>query len=287
MRKAFVNEIVSHPIYWASMAILLISAIFLIMPELDLWTSQLFYAPQEGFWPSAHYFPYRLRELGLFLPRAAIALLVLFALARLFWPDLKKLATLPTLLFLALSALLGPGLLVNGLLKAHWGRARPIQTDLFGGEEAYTPVWVISNHCQSNCSFVSGEASIAFWLVGLLLLLPIGWRRGGLLVLASLAILISLNRIAFGGHYLSDILLAWALTGWIMLIVWQLMRSMQWLGPNAAHADKLEQGWDHIGHRLRSFLAQKAKSAEYVIHQKQQSDAQRREESRPTKKHGG
>ena len=153
MRKTFKTEAYRHPVYWATMAILLLSALFLVLPELDNWVSQLFFSPADGFWLKAHYIPLRLRKLGLFLPRAAILLLLGFALARLFWPSLKKLFPLPIVLFLGASALLGPGLLVNGLLKANWGRARPIQTDLFGGDWPFSEVWVVTDHCQSNCSF--------------------------------------------------------------------------------------------------------------------------------------
>ena len=38
-----------------------------------------------------------------------------------------------TALFLTLSLLLGPGLLVNGILKPQWGRPRPIHVTQFGG----------------------------------------------------------------------------------------------------------------------------------------------------------
>nr|WP_321481687.1 phosphatase PAP2 family protein [uncultured Cohaesibacter sp.] len=252
MRKTLVNEACRHPVYWASMAILLLSALFLILPELDLWTSQLFFSDTGGFWLKAYYMPVRLRKLGLFLPRAAILLLLGFALARLFWSSLKKLFPLPTVLFLGASALLGPGLLVNGLLKTNWGRARPIQTDLFGGAWPFSEVWVITDHCQSNCSFVSGEASMGFWLLGLVLLLPIGWRKASGWLLATLCCLISLNRIAFGGHFLSDILLSWALTGWVMLILYRLMEQAGWFGQRS---QQIEEKWDAAGHLLRARFA--------------------------------
>ncbi|WP_319497014.1 phosphatase PAP2 family protein [uncultured Cohaesibacter sp.] len=194
----------------------------------------------------------RLRALGLFLPRAAILVVIGLLVARLFWPALQKLFALSTMLYLAATALLGPGLLVNILLKANWGRARPVQTDLFGGTWPYSEVWIVTDHCQSNCSFVSGEASMAFWLLGLVFILPLGWRKGGTLVLATLGLLVSLNRIAFGGHYLSDVLLAWALTGWVMVALFQLMSKAGWLGPAA---EGLEQRWTAAGRWIARHLA--------------------------------
>nr|WP_319391502.1 phosphatase PAP2 family protein [uncultured Cohaesibacter sp.] len=252
MRNTLSKDMQDHPVFWATWAVLLISALFLIVPELDRWTSQLFYSAQDGFWLKNHYIPLRMRALGLFLPRAAILLVLGLLLARLFWPALQKLFALSTLLYLAVTALLGPGLLVNILLKANWGRARPVQTDLFGGTWPYSEVWVVTDHCQSNCSFVSGEASMAFWLVGLVLILPLGWRKGGALVLATLGLLVSLNRIAFGGHFLSDVLLAWALTGWVMVVLFQLMSKAGWFGPGA---EGLEQHWTAVGRRITPHIA--------------------------------
>ena len=40
-----------------------------------------------------------------------------------------------------LAVMLGPGLLVNGVLKPLWGRPRPVQADLFGGSQPYQHWW--------------------------------------------------------------------------------------------------------------------------------------------------
>ena len=64
--------------------------------------------------------------------------------------------------------------------------------------------------------------------------------------------LISLNRVAFGGHFLSDILLSWALTGWVMLILYRLMQQAGWFGNRA---QRIEENWDHTGQQLRARLA--------------------------------
>jgi membrane-associated phospholipid phosphatase len=101
----------------------------------------------------------------------------------------------------------GPGLLVNLFLKDHWGRPRPAMTDLFGGSLPFVPAGQWSDACLSNCSFVSGEASAIFWLLCLVPLLPAGWRRAGAVLAAALAVFASGLRIAFGGHYLSDVVL--------------------------------------------------------------------------------
>ncbi|MEZ5840483.1 MAG: phosphatase PAP2 family protein [Hyphomicrobiales bacterium] len=110
------------------------------------------------------------------------------------------------------SALIANGLVVNLMLKEHWGRARPHQTLDFGGEHAFTPAWAMSDACASNCSFVSGEASSAFWLLTAACLVPPLYRVPVGVVLAVLAGTIAFNRVAVGGHYLSDIVLSALIT---------------------------------------------------------------------------
>lgn len=102
---------------------------------------------------------------------------------------------------------LGPGLLVNGLLKAYWGRPRPVATDLFGGDQAFVAAGQWSDACLRNCSFISGEAASIFWLICLIPLLPEHYRRPGTVAIIAVAIFTAALRIAFGGHYLSDVVL--------------------------------------------------------------------------------
>jgi membrane-associated phospholipid phosphatase len=112
---------------------------------------------------------------------------------------------------------------VNSWLKGSWGRARPIQTDLFGGDAAFSPAWRVANGCEHNCSFVSGEASSAAWMVAALMLLPHRWRPWAAAPVITYAVALSLNRLAFGGHYLSDILLSWAITALVLAVLHRVM----------------------------------------------------------------
>jgi hypothetical protein len=59
----------------------------------------------------------------------------------------------------------GAGLMANVLLKDHWGRSRPIDVTQFGGNERFVAWWDPRGNCASNCSFVSGDVSGAFWTV--------------------------------------------------------------------------------------------------------------------------
>jgi membrane-associated phospholipid phosphatase len=118
----------------------------------------------------------------------------------------------------------------------------------FGGSSPYVPVWEISHLCGRNCSFVAGEPSAAAWLVGAALLLPRRWRLPGMVIAGLYAVLISVNRIAFGGHFLSDVLLSFALTFLVMAVLHRLLVAR----PPAALANPvLEANLTMLGRRLK------------------------------------
>lgn len=105
----------------------------------------------------------------------------------------------------------GAGVIVNMLLKETFGRARPLTIMEFGGDRRFTEIWEFSEACISNCSFTSGEAAGAAALFSAILVLPAMniWRRIAIaLAISFLAGTLSLNRIAFGAHFLSDVLLS-------------------------------------------------------------------------------
>lgn len=102
---------------------------------------------------------------------------------------------------------LGPGLMVNVVLKDHWGRPRPRTVDLFGGKLPFEPAGSFGGQCHDNCSFVSGEAAGVFILPLIALLAPPRWRGRLFAALAVVALAASLLRVAFGAHFLSDAVL--------------------------------------------------------------------------------
>ena len=111
-------------------------------------------------------------------------------------------------LFLATSLALGPGLVVNTLLKDHWGRARPHQIVEFGGNAHFSPAVLLSDQCARNCSFPSGHAALGFWLVAIAMVMPTAWRRIAMPIALGVGVLIGLMRIAQGAHFLSDVIAA-------------------------------------------------------------------------------
>ena len=124
--------------------------------------------------------------------------------------------------YLLTTALLGPILLVNVILKANWGRPRPVQVDLFGGDALYVEVWRITDWCEQNCSFVAGEAAAAMWLVLIAMVLPKSLRAPVTVVALIYVLLVSVNRIAFGAHFLSDVVIAFGLTLLVGAVVYQI-----------------------------------------------------------------
>ncbi|OQX09985.1 MAG: hypothetical protein BWK76_21430, partial [Desulfobulbaceae bacterium A2] len=75
-------------------------------------------------------------------------------------------------LFLALTMVVGPGLVVNGVFKDHFGRARPAEIQEFCGDKTFTPALLPADQCRKNCSFSCGHATLGFYFTALSLLLP-------------------------------------------------------------------------------------------------------------------
>jgi lipid A 4'-phosphatase len=148
----------------------------------------------------------------------------LFALLRkLAFPGLPMLISPSVAVFLLGSFLLAPGLATNLVLKDNWGRPRPNHVQQFAGSAEFQPWWRPGGDCERNCSFVSGEASQAFWMVAPASLAPPPLRPvavGGAVVFgASVGGL----RIAFGRHFVSDVLFAGVVTILIVAMLYRLL----------------------------------------------------------------
>src|SRR5256885_1834888 len=140
-----------------------------------------------------------------------------------------------TLMFLVAAVALGPGLIVNTVLKDHWGRARPSQVAEFGGARQFTAAPLLAAQCERNCAFVSGHAALGFSLVSFALLLPFGGRRKTAIAAAlGFGALVGLARMAAGAHFLTDVLYAGLITvatSWL-LYQWIVVRDV-FAGPAA------------------------------------------------------
>ncbi len=178
--------------------------VFGLWPGLDLWVSALFYTPEVGF--KIGPFLQAINDVIPWLGRALLLLtLGVLLLARVRRASvsvrLRRNAGL-----LALSLVLGLGLLVHEGLKNQWGRARPHAVTEFGGSASFSSPLQPARQCRRNCSFVSGHAATGFALTAVGLLGSARRRRRWLLIGVSSGLLIGWLRMAMGDHFLSDIL---------------------------------------------------------------------------------
>jgi lipid A 4'-phosphatase len=125
--------------------------------------------------------------------------------------------------FLIATLIVGPGLIVNLGLKDHAHRPRPVQVVEFGGADAFRPWDRFDGACVKNCSFVSGEASSGFWMVAPALAAPPPWRAPALVGAVAFGVGASVLRLAFGGHFLSDVLLGGLISVLVILVARRLL----------------------------------------------------------------
>lgn len=196
MNKKFLN--VSLYIW---VLFLVSSLVFITFPQIDLYISDLFYNGKE--FPlngSAveEFFYHSVRPVILFLALGSIAVFFynLISKNNLFGINGK------VMLYLLLVLSIAPGLVVNAMLKENWGRARPNQTMHYGGDKEFTPAFVMSN--QGGYSFSSGHTAAAFSLIGFALLAK-NRKKFWMLLAITYGVLVSLARVAAGGHFFSDV----------------------------------------------------------------------------------
>ncbi|SFJ61579.1 phosphatase PAP2 family protein [Planctomicrobium piriforme] len=126
--------------------------------------------------------------------------------------------------FLCLTCCLGPGLLVNNGLKAHWGRPRPRDTVEFGGRQQFVHVGNLGRTLP-NGSFPSGHAAIAFFVFAPAFLRCRwrGWRPVWLLTGLTFGTLVGIARVLQGGHFPTDVL--WSL-GIVYFCCWLMAAAL-------------------------------------------------------------
>jgi lipid A 4'-phosphatase len=216
-------------------ALALASALFVLMPGIDLSISGLFYTLGNGFvfGNSKPIVAIRNSGIGLtwIVSLGLIALAIWWTLRPTAvdrWPSMRPWADW---LFVTAALALGPGVLVNLIIKPIWGRARPRQILEFGGQKNFTPAWVVTDQCSWGCSFVSGEAAASAFLFVFVFIVPQRWRPLAFWLALAVTIIISFVRIAAGGHYLSDVVIASLLIILMLLILHAQIYHHTWLGP--------------------------------------------------------
>jgi len=211
---------------------LLVSTFAIAWTDADIRTSSLFFINSK--WPIGEQFPWKLLYRIDRTPAVAMAAfgLAMFAIS-MYRP--AKTAWRKPGLFLLLVLVIGPGLIVNATFKDHWGRPRPREITQFEGKKEFLHPWQ-KGISGNGRSFPSGHSSAAFYMIAPYFIYrrtkrakAYCWLAGGILF----GTLMSIARIAQGGHFLSDCL--WAL-GFVYLTALLLaaLLKLESLTPAAA-----------------------------------------------------
>jgi lipid A 4'-phosphatase len=214
-------------------------AIFAAFPGLDLLVSARYYRAGEGFVHAHDPLVRALYNWTPWLGRALVVGLLFYALlapliarwlARRGQAAAAERARGPWRHWAIVSiccALLGPGLVVEGVLKNVVGRPRPVQVVPFGGPDAYQAPFVRGADPSSHRSFVSSHAAAGFALISLGLTCSPTWRRRWLLIGIVTGGVVGMGRMLQGGHFLSDIVFAFYAV-WLSceLVAWVDRRRM-------------------------------------------------------------
>ena len=122
------------------------------------------------------------------------------------------------ILYIWLSAII-ISFIVNSVLKNGWGRARPNDVILFDGEKNFTSWIKYSNECFNNCSFVSGDSSVGFFIVCLYFITK---KVYFFYISIFLGLFFGLIRIAAGAHFLSDVLMSFIVVNLGLAIIYYI-----------------------------------------------------------------
>lgn len=208
--KSLINTVLRRPELWAFLACVIV---FLAWPQLDLIVASAFY--ENGHFYADEY-PI-VRAIYWLFARIHFLYLLGFIAAISYFSVKKQPIKRKASVFLLITLILGPGILVNIVLKDNsLGRPRPVHIQEFGGENHWTPVFHYSGECKKNCSFVSGHAAIGFYWLAFAWL---GRRKQWLIAGFSMGAIVGFTRIIQGGHFLSDVIFA----GWFTYFTYALI----------------------------------------------------------------
>ena len=199
---------------------ILLSFVLAIYPSADIGFSSIFYKGNNQFFVQ-HYLVSSVYFYEFLVRNVMMPLIIVFLL---FFPILIKLSKylknkfhiynfkIRDILFVWISALL-IAVLINFVLKNLWGRARPVDTIIFDGEKIFTPWTFYSTQCLDNCSFVSGDASVGFFIACLYYVTN---NNKFLYFSIIVGLIIGVVRIGAGAHFLSDILMSFVVVNIVL-----------------------------------------------------------------------
>jgi membrane-associated PAP2 superfamily phosphatase len=198
-----------------SIILLLMGIVTLVfrLIDADIALQRYFYSPEKGWLLQYRPFWDFMYRFGIF-PGYFLAFAGLIMITLSYW-NVKYIQYRNASMVLIFTMIIGPGVLVNLVLKDHTGRPRPREITEFGGAEKFVCV------CEKGAtnegkSFPCGHCSMGFYLA-----IPFLFLRNRKKILAytvlavgvGYGIIIGIARMMAGGHFASDVL-------WAGLIVW-------------------------------------------------------------------
>ena len=203
----------------------------MVLPWIDVAVSDWF-ATSDGDFPLARdAILIAIRDINRLIPNTLLPTLAVILLVHAFNPGLDWLLRPHRALYVIGVYAIGSGLLVS-LVKEIVERARPEDTIPFGGNAPYTIPWQLADACARNCSFSSGEAGSAAAMLSCVMLAPASIRQRLIWSLAPMAIVFSLLRVAFGKHFISDVVVSWLLVALVAVVLWRFF---------ATHGDRIDR----------------------------------------------
>jgi membrane-associated PAP2 superfamily phosphatase len=208
-----------HPLAAFGFLILFSSMTFIMFPQIDISVSR-FFALGTQFPLSENPALLFIRDANRMLPYIVLIPMLILLTVTPFRCSTRLLSKRAR--FVVISYVLGPTIVVH-TFKTFFARARPRSLTEFGGTMDFTPAWQFASMCERNCSFPSGEAASAAAFLAVVVFVPKAYRDYAAAVIIPLSIMVSLNRVIFGAHFLSDVVLAWLMVCWIMLWLYRKM----------------------------------------------------------------
>ncbi len=203
--------------FWVLLGATLVACVLFSDSTLDFWAAHLFFHPNEANpWLKESHQPW------IFFYHAAPwltgilllgALLVLVLSGRV--SALRAWRTQALFVFAMIAV--GPGLVINSILKPYWGRPRPREVIELKGYQPYQPFYQI-NFASGGKSFPCGHCSVGFsYGVGYFIFRrKKPWLARGFLVFSIVfGVMMGFGRIAAGGHFLSDVIFAGLIVYWV------------------------------------------------------------------------
>lgn len=188
--------------------------------NLDLRIEAMFYQPGEG-WLWQHAQPwealYRWGTIPGLLLTVGSLIILSYSLATRRWISYQR-----GLLIIALTTILGAGLLINAVLKPYWGRPRPRQVEAFAGEWHYHPLHQRGIPGQGE-SFPCGHCTMGYLFVTLFFLRRQAPRTaiiGGCFGLLY-GTLVGMARMIQGAHFPTDVL-------WSLGLIWMTAAALHY-----------------------------------------------------------